>query len=143
MRGNTYSRAHATLDPDDDFKYWRFSFDHIAKYDLPAAFNYVASRTGQQKLFYVGHSLGTTVGFAGFSKYPELAARVKVFAALAPVAKVANIRGVMAILAPFADLISVCLALEMHVKAPDTSDPRGVTMRAGRDGNAGPRRVHS
>lgn len=80
----SYSRAHATLDPDWDFKYWRFSFDHVAKFDLPAAFDYVASRTGQQKLFYAGHSLGTTVGFAGFSQYPELAARVKVFAALAP-----------------------------------------------------------
>ena len=109
MRGNTYSRAHATLDPDDNFKYWRFSFDHVAKYDLPAAFDYVASRTGQQKLFNAGHSLGTTVGFAGFSKYPELAARVSV----APVAKVGNIRCVMAILAPLADLISMCLALEM------------------------------
>lgn len=105
---------HTLLNLSTKFKviysgqYWRFSFDHVAKFDLPAAFSYVASRTGQQQLFYAGHSLGTTVGFAGFSKYPELAARVKVFAALAPVAKVANIKGVMAILAPFADLIGVC-----------------------------------
>ena len=88
VRGNTFSRAHVELDPDWDTEFWRFSWDQMAKYDLPAAFDYIRSRTGQQKLSYVGHSMGTTMGFAGFSKYPDLAARVKVFAALAPVAKV-------------------------------------------------------
>ncbi len=47
------------------------------------------------------------VGFAGFSMYPEIAKRVRVFVALAPVAKVANIRGPIAALAPFAELIGV------------------------------------
>ena len=36
-RGNKYSRAHTTLDPDDDAKeFFNFSFPAMAKHDLPS-----------------------------------------------------------------------------------------------------------
>ena len=37
--------------------------DDFVKYDLPAMINYVKSRTGVEKIYYLGHSQGTTVFF--------------------------------------------------------------------------------
>ncbi|KAG8135392.1 hypothetical protein E2320_008434 [Naja naja] len=60
------------------------SFDEMAKYDLPASINFVLNKTGQEQLFYVGHSQGTTIGFIAFSIFPELAKKIKIFFGLAP-----------------------------------------------------------
>ncbi|MEQ2206640.1 hypothetical protein XENOCAPTIV_000993, partial [Xenoophorus captivus] len=60
-RGNTWSRKHQTLSPDlEDF--WRFSYDEMALKDLPAVVNHILKVTGQEQIFYVGHSQGTTIG---------------------------------------------------------------------------------
>ena len=61
-------------------------------YDLPAVVEYVSETTRREQVYYVGHSQGTLIGFAGFSNNPLLASRVKLFAALCPVARVANIQ---------------------------------------------------
>ena len=57
----------------------------MADIDLPAMLNYVLNVTGQEQLFYVGHSQGTLIAFTGFSDNPELGKKVKAFFALAPV----------------------------------------------------------
>ena len=54
-RGNTYSRRHAHLDPKDN-RFWAFSWDEMAKYDLPSFVNFIVEETGTDKIFYVGHS---------------------------------------------------------------------------------------
>lgn len=38
------------------------SFDEMANYDLPASINFILNKTGQEQLYYVGHSQGTTIG---------------------------------------------------------------------------------
>lgn len=38
------------------------SFDEMAKYDLPGIIDFIVNKTGQEKLYFVGHSLGTTIG---------------------------------------------------------------------------------
>ncbi|XP_038180420.1 lysosomal acid lipase/cholesteryl ester hydrolase isoform X2 [Arvicola amphibius] len=83
-RGNTWSRKHKTLSVSQD-EFWAFSFDEMAKYDLPASINYIVNKTGQEQVYYLGHSQGTTVGFIAFSQMPELAKKIKMFFALAPV----------------------------------------------------------
>ncbi|KAA0725322.1 Lysosomal acid lipase/cholesteryl ester hydrolase [Triplophysa tibetana] len=87
-RGNTWSRKHKHLNPDTK-EYWEFSHDEMAKKDLPAVINFITETTGQKQIFYVGHSQGTTIAFMAFSTMPELASKIKMFFALAPVATVA------------------------------------------------------
>lgn len=87
-RGNTWSRKHKTLKPDED-EFWKFSYDELAMKDLPAAVDYILKVTGQEQIFYIGHSQGTTIAFIAFSTMPELASKIKMFLGLAPVATVA------------------------------------------------------
>ncbi|XP_056671031.1 lipase member K-like [Monodelphis domestica] len=83
-RGNTWSQKHVTLSPNSK-EFWAFSFDEMAKYDLPATIDFIVKKTGQEQLYYVGHSQGTTIGFILFSIDPKLAQRIKMFFGLAPV----------------------------------------------------------
>lgn len=86
-RGNTWSRKHKTFSVFQD-EYWAFSYDEMANYDLPASINFILNKTGQEQVYYVGHSQGTTIGFIAFSRNPELAKKIKMFFALAPVASI-------------------------------------------------------
>ena len=60
--------------------------------------NYALEVSGQDQLSYVGHSQGTAMGFGGFSSMPELAAKVKLFVALAPVANITYVKGAFRLL---------------------------------------------
>uniref|UniRef100_A0A8C1BGI3 Lipase n=1 Tax=Cyprinus carpio carpio TaxID=630221 RepID=A0A8C1BGI3_CYPCA len=86
-RGNTWSRKHVSLDPKQK-EYWQFSHDELAKKDLPAVINFITTTTGQEQIFYVGHSQGTTIAFIAFSTMLDLASKIKMFFGLAPVATV-------------------------------------------------------
>eukprot|EP00730_Choanoeca_flexa_P003265 TRINITY_DN11347_c0_g1_i7.p1 TRINITY_DN11347_c0_g1~~TRINITY_DN11347_c0_g1_i7.p1 ORF type:complete len:443 (+),score=54.52 TRINITY_DN11347_c0_g1_i7:139-1467(+) len=85
-RGNKYSSKHARLKPTDT-KFWDWSLDEMAMFDVPTMIDYILEHTGQKKLSYVAFSQGTAVGFACFSTRPEYAAKVKLFVALSPAAK--------------------------------------------------------
>ncbi|XP_020909772.1 gastric triacylglycerol lipase [Exaiptasia diaphana] len=98
MRGNTYCRRHVNYSVHSD-EFWDFSFDEMAKYDLPAMINYVINTTSQPYLYYAGHSQGTMIGFIEFGRNAELIKRVKAFYALAPVSTVTYMGGALKYLA--------------------------------------------
>jgi len=104
-RGNSYSRAHRDLDPDKDNAYWQFSWDEMAKYDLPAQLTTVLERTGKEKIYYIGHSMGTTTFMAMNSVNQSWADHIELAVLLAPVAYVENMASPIAYLAPFSNSI--------------------------------------
>lgn len=98
LRGNTYSRKHKRLDPDIDPEYWEFSFDENGFYDLPAIIDYVINVTKQTKVYYIGHSQGTTDFFVMGSLRPEYNKKVQLSIHLAPVAWMSKLKSPIAIL---------------------------------------------
>uniref|UniRef100_A0A2C9JRX8 Lipase n=1 Tax=Biomphalaria glabrata TaxID=6526 RepID=A0A2C9JRX8_BIOGL len=109
-RGTIYSTNHTHLNPKKK-EFWQFSWDEMAKYDLPAMINFVLKTSGVDQIFYVGHSQGTTIAFAEFGENPDLASHIKHFIAMAPVAQVWNTKSPIKVLAPFAKDIGVFLQL--------------------------------
>lgn len=93
-RGNVYSRKHVSYDPDgsrsDRERFWTFSWHEIGVIDIPAMIDYVLESTNQTKLFYIGHSQGTTSFFVMCSERPEYNEKIKMMHALAPVAYMNN-----------------------------------------------------
>ena len=77
------------------------SFDQHSLLDLPAMVDLVLNVSQQEQIYYVGHSQGTVMGFAGFSSMPELASKIKLFVALAPVTTVTYIQGLFKFLTDF------------------------------------------
>lgn len=61
-------------------------------YDLPAEFDYISAITGRQKLYYIGHSMGSTMMYVLLSVRPEYNSRINLFVSLSPVAYMSHIR---------------------------------------------------
>lgn len=110
FRGNIYSRNHNRF-TDNDPSFWRFSFDEMARFDLPAMLDYVKNQTEVKKLHYLGHSMGTTVFFALMSSKPEYQQRIASMVALAPVATVTSITSPIKYLAPLVNELQFVLRL--------------------------------
>jgi len=82
-RGNFYS---SPLINTRVKSFWDFSFDEMAKYDLPAAFEYIFNLT-QQKIHYIGHSQGTMIMFAALADGNNVVkSHLASYSALGPVA---------------------------------------------------------
>ena len=88
-RGTTLSKKHQFLHTNDS-RYWDFSFDEMAAYDLPSMVDYELEHTGQTQLYYVGYSQSTTFAFAALSDNVELQKKVKKFFAMAPITRSAS-----------------------------------------------------
>lgn len=69
-RGNTFSRNHTTLDPDEG-PFWQFSWHEMGMFDLPAIVDFILNYTKQEQLHYVGHSQGGTIVTILLSERPE------------------------------------------------------------------------
>ena len=111
FRGNTYSRAHLSLNPDVDNDYWRFTWDEMATRDLPAMLDYVMEQTGKEKIQYVGHSMGTTTFMVMNSLDQSWADKVELAVLLAPIGYVEHMASPIKYLVPFLGVIDVSLNL--------------------------------
>ena len=90
-RGNTYSLANRKYDPNKDEKeFFDFSWQDMAL-DDKAVIDYIIQQTGQEKVAYVGHSMGTTQMFYALAtdgdNYKD---KLSLFVALGPVTKISN-----------------------------------------------------
>lgn len=82
-RGNKYSTAHLNLLPKDK-KFWDFSIDEFAFFDIPNSIQFVLDRTRVDQLICIGFSQGSAQMFAAFSISEELNMKVSQFIAIAP-----------------------------------------------------------
>ena len=62
------------------------SWHEMGTYDIPAEIDYILNSTGHNKLYYIGHSMGTTMFFVGMSQRPEYNHKISAMLAFAPVA---------------------------------------------------------
>ena len=91
IRGTQFSRTHLDYDSSLNSKYWDFSFDHMAQYDVPANIKFVKNRDGVEKVYYIGHSQGTLTFFLAYMNNPEfMEQNVAKFIALGTVPNVNN-----------------------------------------------------
>lgn len=72
----------------------------MAIYDLPAELEHV-SKIKQDKMIYIGHSMGTTMFFAMAIDKPKVAENIKAMFALAPVAFLNHIKSPVRLFVPF------------------------------------------
>ncbi|CAG8517859.1 610_t:CDS:2 [Funneliformis caledonium] len=82
-RGNKYSMKHVKYKPSES-RFWEFSIDEFALYDLPDTIDYILETTGAPSLTYIGFSQGTAQSFAALSISPKLNKKVNLFISLAP-----------------------------------------------------------
>jgi len=102
LRGNTYSRNHKSLDPQE-LDFWKFSWDQMGEFDLPALIEYVTSQSVQDEIFYIGHSMGTTSFMVMANKHPQLQEKIKHASLLAPVAYINHLKSPLKYVAPYTD----------------------------------------
>ena len=83
----------------------------MGRFDLPAAFAYVLAHqdaASSGKLFYVGHSMGTTMFWVAAAEQPALVRdSVHAMVALGPVAFVGHMASPLRMLAPFSTQLEV------------------------------------
>lgn len=88
-RGNTHSRNHTTLKPTEK-AFWDYTWNDVAKYDIPSQVDYILSATGKPKLIYIGHSQGTLVLMVQSILDPTFADKISVAVLLAPIGSIVN-----------------------------------------------------
>jgi lysosomal acid lipase/cholesteryl ester hydrolase len=60
--------------------------------DLPAVIDYILEKTGAQQIFYIGHSMGTTMFYVLGSERPEYNSKIRAMFSLAPVAFMSHLK---------------------------------------------------
>lgn len=89
-RGNDHSLQHKTFSPNSK-QFWNFSWHEIGFYDLPAMINAILRKTEKSRLFYVGHSQGTTALLVLLSLQPEFNQKIIQAHLMAPAVFMENI----------------------------------------------------
>ena len=91
----------------DIFNICILSFDETGEFDLPAMIDKVRETSGQEKIFYVGHSMGTTSFMVMANKKPEYQEYIHMANFLAPIAFVDHMKSPLKYVAPFVNQLDV------------------------------------
>nr|XP_034341854.1 tear acid lipase-like protein [Arvicanthis niloticus] len=122
-RGTNNARNHVHLDPDSK-EFWAFSFDEQIAYDIPATIDFILNKTKQKQIYYIGHSQGVYLAYGAFSTNPQLAQKIKINFALAPVVMTKYLRGVLRTVAYIDPIVIKTLFGEKDIYS--TSDDRRI-----------------
>ena len=90
------------------------SWDEMGKYDIPAMIDKILEKTGQEKIFYIGHSMGTTGFMAMANDRPQYQEHIHMATFLAPVAFVEHMASPLRYLAPFVNEVEVKNVTHMY-----------------------------
>lgn len=66
-------------------QFWFHSIVEMGEIDLPTTIDYVLDKTKQSTLYYISHSVGTTMGLIALSKKPEYNVKIKEAIMMAPI----------------------------------------------------------
>ncbi|XP_073126280.1 triacylglycerol lipase 1 [Henckelia pumila] len=88
VRGTRWSHGHVSLS-EKDKKFWDWSWQELARYDLGEMIQYVYSITNS-KVFVVGHSQGTIISLTAFTQ-PDIVKMVEAAALLCPISYLEHI----------------------------------------------------
>jgi len=69
-------------------------------YDVPAVTDKMISVTKTKKIFYIGHSMGTTQYFIGLSEIPSMNDKIEAGFMLAPIAYMGHLNSAIRLLTP-------------------------------------------
>ena len=84
LRGNGVSNAHISIN-NTETKFWEFSLDEMAEYDLPAVIDVIVNETGHQNnINFVGRGTGGAIGLAMASLLPQVGQKLRTLVAWAP-----------------------------------------------------------
>jgi len=100
-------------------------------YDVPAVIDYVTGHTGQEKIFWIGHSMGTTMFWVAMSERPEYNDKIRLMVALAPVGYMEHVESPIRLIAPFStslDWILTWLGLTEFMPSGPLMDLLGNTI---------------
>ncbi|XP_068619115.1 lipase 3-like [Battus philenor] len=101
-RGNVYSRGHVTKSVNSS-EFWRFSWQEMGQYDLPAIINYIRLvKNTSDPINYVGHSMGATALLVLLSTAPIFNTYIRIGILLAPLAFMVNSQGPLRMFCPVA-----------------------------------------
>lgn len=82
-RGNKYSRKHLILSSTDE-KFWNYSLDEFAMFDIPNTIDYILQITKNENLTYIGFSQGSAQCLAALSLNHDLNNKINLFIGLSP-----------------------------------------------------------
>lgn len=100
--------------------YWDWSWDELASNDLSAVVPYVYAQSGQQRLHYVGHSLGTLIAFAALSQRQQLG-MLRSAGLLSPIAYLNKVASPLALAGADTFLAEVKQTNKRHAMYPDVT----------------------
>lgn len=111
VRGTRWSHGHVSMS-EKDKKFWDWSWQQMALYDLSAMIHYISSVT-DSKVFVVGHSQGTIMSLAAFTE-PNIAKDVAGAALLCPISYLGHVSSQFVLRLVSMHLDQMLLAMGIH-----------------------------
>ncbi|GER36933.1 lipase [Striga asiatica] len=111
VRGTRWSHGHVSLS-EREKKFWDWSWQELALYDLGEMIGYVYSVTSS-KVLVVGHSQGTIMSLAAFTQ-SDIAKMVKAAALLCPISYLEHVTAPFVLRLVKMHLDEVILAMGIH-----------------------------